>query len=86
MEADYRDRRYYIYQLSDCPARFVNEGVYNDIDCTAPINAWAQAVPYCLIAFSEVFASITALEYAIGKVSLFPKLSLKHGIFAGPKH
>lgn len=57
-------------QLSDCPARYVNEGVYNDIDCTAPINAWAQAVPYCLIAFSEVFASITGLEYAISKVSL----------------
>lgn len=59
--------QYYIYELSDCPRNYVNEGVYEGIDCTAPINAWAQAVPYCLIAFSEVFASITGLEYAISK-------------------
>lgn len=59
--------QYYIYKLSACPNEHVNDGVYNDIDCRAPINVWAQAVPYCLIAFSEVFASITGLEYAIGK-------------------
>lgn len=62
--------QYYIYTLSDCPREFVHLGVWTndageDIVCTAPINAWAQAVPYCLIAFSEIFASITGLEYVM---------------------
>lgn len=38
-----------------------------DGTCRSPINVWVQAVPYCLIAFSEVFASITGLEYAFSK-------------------
>ncbi|KAK5169112.1 uncharacterized protein LTR77_006421 [Saxophila tyrrhenica] len=57
----------YIYRTSDCPDRFVNEGVHNDVSCTSPLNVWIQAVPYCLIAFSEIFASITGLEYAFSK-------------------
>jgi len=64
--------QYYIYQLSACPNDYVNEGVWTndngeDISCIAPINVWVQAVPYCLIAFSEIFASITGLEYAFSK-------------------
>lgn len=59
--------QYYIYQMSACPARHVNEGVWEGINCTAPINVWVQALPYCLIAFSEIFASITGLEYAFSK-------------------
>ncbi|PWN48494.1 PTR2-domain-containing protein [Violaceomyces palustris] len=33
----------------------------------APINVWAQTGSYVLIAFSEIFASITGLEYAFSK-------------------
>ena len=59
--------QYYIYKKSACPDSQVNEGTYNDVSCIAPINVWVQAVPYCLIAFSEIFASITGLEYAFSK-------------------
>lgn len=55
--------QYYIYQKSPCPDTEVNSGT----GCEAPINVWVQAVPYCLIAFSEIFASITGLEYAFSK-------------------
>lgn len=55
--------QYYIYKLSPCPASEVS----SDAECKAPINVWVQAVPYCLIAFSEIFASITGLEYAFSK-------------------
>lgn len=65
--------QYYIYQMSPCPNTRVNEGSWEVdgelVSCTAPINVWVQAVPYCLIAFSEIFASITGLEYAFSKVS-----------------
>jgi len=59
--------QYYIYKLSACPQAHVNEGIWNDVSCIAPINVWVQSVPYCLIAFSEIFASITSLEYAFSK-------------------
>ncbi|KAF2725450.1 PTR2-domain-containing protein [Polychaeton citri CBS 116435] len=55
--------QYYIYKLSPCDDSEVSTGS----DCAAPINVWVQAVPYCLIAFSEIFASITGLEYAFSK-------------------
>ncbi|KAL4726136.1 hypothetical protein ACLX1H_006813 [Fusarium chlamydosporum] len=54
--------QHYIYQKSEC-------GMYaSGEDCTtAPINVWAQTGSYVLIALSEVFASITSLEYAFSK-------------------
>jgi len=55
--------QYYIYKLSPCAAADVSTGT----GCAAPINVWVQAVPYCLIAFSEIFASISSLEYAFSK-------------------
>ncbi|KXS96338.1 hypothetical protein AC579_9897 [Pseudocercospora musae] len=55
--------QYYIYKESPCPRSEVNSGT----GCEAPINVWVQAVPYCLIAFSEIFASITGLEFAFSK-------------------
>ncbi|RKL43532.1 putative peptide transporter ptr2 [Fusarium proliferatum] len=54
--------QHYIYQKSEC-------GMYaSGDDCAeAPINVWAQTGSYVLIALSEVFASITSLEYAFSK-------------------
>jgi len=54
--------QYYIYKKSPCPAADLQE-----TGCSAPINVWVQAIPYCLIGFSEIFASITGLEYAFSK-------------------
>lgn len=53
--------QYYIYKLSPC-------GKYpSGCDKPAPINVWVQSVPYMLIGFSEIFASITGYEYAFTK-------------------
>ncbi|KIV90038.1 hypothetical protein PV10_07384 [Exophiala mesophila] len=53
----------YIYRLSPCGHNA------SDPDCVgpAPINVWVQTIPYVLIGFSEIFASITSLEYAFTK-------------------
>lgn len=52
--------QYYIYKESPCAPADVSTGK----DCAAPINVWVQAVPYVLIGFSEIGASISTLEYA----------------------
>jgi len=55
--------QHYIYKLGAC-------GKYpSSEDCAtkAPINVWAQTGSYILIAISEIFASITSLEYAFSK-------------------
>ncbi|KAK5230443.1 hypothetical protein LTR47_007585 [Exophiala xenobiotica] len=53
----------YIYRLSPCGTHA------SDPDCPgpAPINVWVQTLPYVLIGFSEIMASITSLEYAFTK-------------------
>jgi POT family proton-dependent oligopeptide transporter len=54
--------QHYIYQKSECGMRESGE------DCAVvEINVWAQTGAYVLIALSEVFASITSLEYAFSK-------------------
>lgn len=54
--------QHYIYQKSECGKYASGE------DCeTVDINVWAQTGSYVLIALSEVFASITSLEYAFSK-------------------
>jgi POT family proton-dependent oligopeptide transporter len=54
--------QHYIYQKSECGMRASGE------DCpVVEINVWAQTGAYVLIALSEVFASITSLEYAFSK-------------------
>lgn len=55
--------QYYIYKLGPCGTHPSSE----DCEGPAPINVWVQTIPYLLIAFSEIFASITGLEYAFTK-------------------
>ncbi|EJT98111.1 MFS peptide transporter putative [Dacryopinax primogenitus] len=54
--------QYYVYKTSPC-------GFYaNDPTCDpSPLNVWIQSGSYVLVAFSEIFASITGLEYAFTK-------------------
>ena len=59
--------QHFIYQQSPCG--------YNASDVSGcvrelgppPISVWVQTPAYVIIAFSEIFASITALEYAFTK-------------------
>ncbi|KAK6352871.1 hypothetical protein TWF696_004871 [Orbilia brochopaga] len=54
--------QYYIYQKSPCGYEASKKG------CDpADINVWAQTGSFVLIAISEIFASITGLEYAFTK-------------------
>ncbi|EXJ82163.1 POT family proton-dependent oligopeptide transporter [Capronia coronata CBS 617.96] len=59
--------QYYIYKESPCGYHanncFNDDGTVNP----APINVWAQTGCYVLVALSEIFASITSLEYAYSK-------------------
>lgn len=50
----------YIYKDSDC-------GNYASSCDPVSISVWAQSGSYILIALSEIFASITSLEYAFSK-------------------
>jgi len=54
--------QYYIYKTGPCGNEMnsCEEG-------PAPINVWTQAVPYVLVGFSEIFTSITGLEFAFTK-------------------
>ncbi|KAF7369698.1 putative peptide transporter ptr2 [Mycena venus] len=59
--------QHYIYKTSPCG--------YNATTCStpdgdvipSPLNVWIQTGSYVLVAFSEIFASITGLEYAFTK-------------------
>ena len=57
--------QYYIYRKSPCHDNHAS-ACTEDVG-PAPINVWIQIIPYLLIAFSEIFASITGLEYAFTK-------------------
>lgn len=66
--------QHYIYKTSPC-------GNYAaTCDEVSPLNVWIQTGSYILIAFSEIFASVTGLEYAFTKA---PKnmRSLVMGVF-----
>ncbi|KAL3467655.1 POT family-domain-containing protein [Aspergillus heterothallicus] len=53
--------QHYIYVRSPCHNKA------SSCDEPAPIDVWVQTVPYVLIAFSEIFTSITGYEYAYTK-------------------
>ncbi|KAG8722720.1 hypothetical protein FRC08_012599 [Ceratobasidium sp. 394] len=53
--------QYYIYKKGPCGTDASN------CDEPAPLNVWLQAPSYIIIGFSEIFASITGLEYAFTK-------------------
>lgn len=52
----------YIYKKSECGSHAYGEDCAN-----VDINVWAQTGSYVLIAISEIFASITSLEYGFSK-------------------
>lgn len=66
--------QHFIYVKSPC-GKFAS-----DCEAPPPLTVWVQAPAYLLIAFSEIFASITGLEYAYTKA---PKnmRSLVTGVF-----
>lgn len=53
--------QYYIYKQSPCGYDMI------ETPCSAPINVWAQCLPYVLIGISEIFTNTTSLEYAFAK-------------------
>lgn len=59
--------QYYIYKDSPCGNNANSCETENGAIIPAPINVWAQTGAYVLIALSEIFASITSLEYAYSK-------------------
>lgn len=53
--------QHYIYKMSPCGEDALA------CDEPAPINVWAQSLPYILIGLSEIFTNVTSYEYAFSK-------------------
>lgn len=56
----------YIYTHNPC-GRHPSAGLPDGSNCYTQLSIWAQTGSYVLLAFSEIFASITSLEYAFTK-------------------
>jgi proton-dependent oligopeptide transporter, POT family len=62
--------QHFIYKTLPCHDNVPSECFLNgpDADSTpSPLNVWIVSGPYILVALSEIFASITSLEYAFTK-------------------
>lgn len=58
--------QYYVYKMNPCGSE-ANTCANMVPTQVSPINVWVQAGPYVLVGMSEIFASITGLEYAFSK-------------------
>jgi len=58
--------QHYIYKTNPCGNQ-ANACLNLDPPEVSPLNVWIQSGSYVLLAFSEIFASITGLEYAFTK-------------------
>ena len=59
--------QYYIYKMSPC-GWYANKELPDGSLCDpAPINVWAQSLPYIFIGLSEIFTNVTSYEYAFSK-------------------
>lgn len=55
--------QYYIYEMNpDCDWHVNEDGC-----APAPINVWAQCLPYIFIGLAEIFTNVTSYEYAFSK-------------------
>ncbi|KAF9269358.1 PTR2-domain-containing protein [Marasmius fiardii PR-910] len=60
----------YIYKRNPCGSFVGTCRTPDKVPITSSLNVWTQSGSYVLIAFSEIFASITGLEYAFTKAPL----------------
>ncbi|KAI0002460.1 peptide transporter PTR2A [Russula compacta] len=72
--------QHYIYKNNPCGEFASSCQDANGNPITSSLNVWIQSGSYVLIAFSEIFASITGLEYAFTKAPKNMK-SLVMGMF-----
>ncbi|KAM0261384.1 hypothetical protein ACHAQJ_002236 [Trichoderma viride] len=62
--------QHYIYKMSPCGDHANGTTIIDgkEVACPpAPINVWAQCLPYILIGIAEIFANVTSYEYAYSK-------------------
>lgn len=56
--------QHYIYKLGPCGT---NANACAEEGIKAPINVWAQCLPYVLIGIAEIFTNVSSYEYAFAK-------------------
>ncbi|KFA68925.1 hypothetical protein S40285_05424 [Stachybotrys chlorohalonatus IBT 40285] len=62
--------QYYIYSMGPCGWHANGMTIIDGEEVTcppAPINVWAQSLPYIFIGLAEIFANVTSYEYAFSK-------------------